>query len=124
MSLLTWFLKPKKQMAKKNTKNVRIGKYIVSSHAQNRTVEPSRSLQKKDMVNNLLGNSENSPNYKHSDGTIQYDRVNSKNRTLTHIVTKTNIVKTINRFHDTPRAKKQAYKNFGKEKNNNAREKK
>lgn len=65
-------------MAKKNAPHVRIGKYEVSSHTQNRTVQKSRDLKKKDMVINLLGKSKNSPNYKHTDGTVQYDRINEK----------------------------------------------
>ena len=116
MSILSWFFKPKKSMAKKDTSHVRIGKYEVSSHAQNRVVDPSRGLKKKDMVTNLLGKSQNSPVYHHKDGTVQYDRVNEKNRTITHITEKQNVVKTISRFHDTERAKKQVYKNFDKEK--------
>lgn len=113
MSILKWFLKPKKEMKKENAKHVRIGKYEVSSHAQNRIVDSSRDLKKKDMVTNLLGKkSKNSKVYSHKDGTRQYDRVNDKNRTLTHIVNKTNVVKSINKFHDTPSARKQAYKNF------------
>lgn len=104
-------------MAKENTKHVRIGKYEVSSHAQNRTADASRDLKKKDMVVNLLGKqSKNSKTYTHTDGTKQYDRVNDKNRTLTHIVNKTNVVKSINKFHDTKRARRQAYKNFKQEK--------
>jgi hypothetical protein len=51
--MLGWFLKPKKEMAKLGTKHVRIGKYEISSHAQNRTVDTSRNLKKKDMVINL-----------------------------------------------------------------------
>ena len=47
MSILSWFLKSKKEMAKENTSRVRMGKYEVSSHAQNRIVEPSRKLKKK-----------------------------------------------------------------------------
>ena len=113
MSIFSWFLKSKKEMAKANTKHVRIGKYEISSHAQNRTVDPSRNLKKKDMVINLLDKrSKDSKTYTHADGTKQYDRVNDKNRTLTHIVNKTNIVKSINKFHDTQRARRQAYKNF------------
>ena len=113
MSILGWLLKPKKEMAKENTKHVRIGKYEVSSHAQNRTVDTSRNLKKKDMLVNLLGKtSKNSKTYTHTDGTRQYDRVNDKNRTLTHIVNKTNVVKSINKFHDTKRARRQVYKNF------------
>lgn len=116
MSVLGWLFKSKKEMAKENTKQVRIGKYKISAHAQNRTVDKSRDLKKKDMLINLLGKSKNSSNYKHDDGTVQYDRVNEKNRTLTHIVNKTNVVKSINKFHDTNRARKQVYKNFKKEK--------
>lgn len=117
MSILSWFLKPKKAMAKEQTKHVKMGKYEISSHAQNRTAEKSRNLKKSDMVINLFGKaSKSSPNYTHKDGTVQYDRVNDKNRTLTHIVNKTNVVKSINKFHNTQSAKKQAYKNFRKEK--------
>lgn len=113
MSILSWFLKPKREMAKANTKHVRMGKYEVSSHAQNRTVDSARNLKKKDMVINLFGKtSKNSKTYIHVDGTKQYDRVNDKNRTLTHIVNKTNVVKSINKFHNTPRARRQVYKNF------------
>lgn len=117
MSILGWFLKPKREMAKEHTKHVRMGKYEVSSHAQYRTADKSRNLKKSDMVINLFGKaSRNSPNYRHKDGTVQYDRVNEKNRTLTHIVNKTNVVKSINKFHNTASAKRQAYKNFRKEK--------
>ena len=113
MSILSWFLKPKKEMAKPHTKHVRMGKYRISSHAQNRIADSSRNLKKKDMVINLLSKkSNNSKIYIHADGTKQYDRVNDRNRTLTHIVNKTNVVKSINKFHDTPRARRQAYKNF------------
>lgn len=116
MSILTWFFKPKKSMAKTNTKHVRMGKYEISSHAQHRIADTSRNLKKKDMAINLLSKtSKNSNIYTHADGTKQYDRVNDKNRTLTHIVNKTNIVKSINKFHDTPRARRQVYKNFNKE---------
>lgn len=113
MSVIKWLLKPKKSMSKTNTKRVRVGKYTISSHAQNRVADPSRNLKKKDMVVNLLGKtSKNSKPYTHTDGTSQYDRINEKNRTLTHIVKRSNVVKSINKFHDTPRARKQAYKNF------------
>lgn len=54
MSLLSWFLKPKREMAKTNTKRVRLGKYKVSAHAQNRIVDPARKLKKKDMITNLF----------------------------------------------------------------------
>lgn len=113
MSIFGWFLKPKKKMAKENTKHVRIRKYTVTSHAQNRTVDPSRNLKKKDMVINLLGKeSKNSEIYTYKDGTTQYDRVNNKNRTVTHITNKDNHVKTIQRYHNNKKGEKDAYKNF------------
>lgn len=46
MSILKWFLKPKKEMAKNCAKHVRIGKYEVSSHAQNRIADNSKDLKK------------------------------------------------------------------------------
>lgn len=54
MSIISWLLKPKKEMAKADTKHVKIGKYSVSAHAQNRTVQKDRSLKKTDMLDNLL----------------------------------------------------------------------
>ena len=111
MSLITWLIKPKKQMAKPNTKWVKLGKYQVTSHAQNRVAQKDRNLKKRDMLKNLFGKSKNSNPYKHKDGSIQYDRVNDKNRTITHI-TKTNHVKTIKKYHNNVRGKREAYKNF------------
>ncbi len=100
MSILGWFLKPKKEMAKPNTKHVRMGKYEISSHAQNRTAEDKRKLQKRDMVQNLFGRSLESKSYIHADGkTVQYDRLNKNNRTVTHIVKKGHLVKTIRKYH-------------------------
>jgi hypothetical protein len=113
MSILVWFLKPKKEMAKENTNHVRMGKYEISSHAQNRTVDPARKLKKKDMVVNLLGKaSKNSKTYAYKDGTLQYDRVNDKNRTVTHITHNGKKVKTIQKYHNNAKGKKDAYKNF------------
>ena len=87
-------------MAKKNTKRLKMGKYEISSHAQNRTAEKRRNLKKRDMVQNLFGKSLESKTYVHSDGkTVQYDRLNKNNRTVTHIVKNGNIVKTIRKYH-------------------------
>lgn len=106
MSIISWFLKPRKEMAKKNTKHVRLGKYEISSHAQNRTVEKNRNLKKRDMVQNLFGKSLQSDIYMYTDGrTIQYDRLNKNNRTVTNIVEKGNIVKTIRKYHKKNEAK-------------------
>ena len=87
-------------MAKKNTKHVKMGEYEISSHAQNRTVESKRQLHKRDMVQNLFGKSLESKPYKHTDGkTIQYDRLNKNNRTVTYIVRDGHLVKTIRKYH-------------------------
>lgn len=53
MSLLTFLFKSKKKMLKKPTKVVRIKKYIITSHAQNRLVEKERALKKRYVVSNL-----------------------------------------------------------------------
>lgn len=57
MSILGFLFKSKKEMAKKDTKRVKVGKYTITSHAQNRTVDATRKLTKKDMLVNLLSKS-------------------------------------------------------------------
>ena len=99
MSILGFLFKPKKEMAKKNTKRVKVGKYTITSHAQNRTVQPDKDLKKSDMLFNLFGRSQNSNTYTHKDGTKQYDRFNRNNRTITFITADTHHVKTIRKYH-------------------------
>ena len=113
MSIIGWFLKSKKEMRKPDTKHVKMWKYTITSHAQNRTADPARSLKKKDMVINLFSrSSKNSKIYIHKDGTAQYDRVNDKRRTVTHITRNSQKVKTIQKYHNNAKGKKDAYKNF------------
>ncbi len=111
MSILGFLFKPKKEMAKKDTPRVRMGKYTVSSHAQNRIAEPKRDLKKTDLVRNLFGRSIQSKPYKHKDGTKQYDKVNRYNRTLTNITCNEKVVKSIRKYHKKDESK--ALKNFG-----------
>ena len=99
MSILSFLLKPKKEMAKLNTKHVRMGKYTITSHAQNRNVQPDKNLKKIDMLFNLFGCSNNSKTYTYRDGTKQYDRLNRKNRTITFITAGNHRVKTIRKYH-------------------------
>ena len=100
MGILRYMFKPKKRMSRKNTSQIKIGKYTVSSHAQNRIVDPKRNLKKKDLIINLFGKSNNSKPYLHKDGkTTQYDRINYRNRTITHITLNKNMVKSIRKFH-------------------------
>ena len=54
MSILSFLFKPKKEMAKKNTKKVKVGKYTITKHAQNRIVEESRQINKLDVLDNLF----------------------------------------------------------------------
>ena len=49
--------------------------------------------------------------YTHTDGTLQYDRVNNKNRTVTYI-TSNNYVKSIRKYHNKPREVNKVYKHF------------
>lgn len=99
MSLLTFVFKPKKKMASRNTKWVKVGKYTITSHAQNRTVQKDKDLSKTDMLRNLFGNSKNSHVYTDKDGSRQYDRLNTNNRTLTFITANNHHVKTIRKYH-------------------------
>jgi len=46
--------KPKKEMAKKDTKKVKVGKYTITKHAQNRIAEGSRNIHKLDVLDNLF----------------------------------------------------------------------
>ncbi len=41
-------------MAKENTKPIKVGKYKISSHAQNRIVQKDRNLTKRGLVDNLF----------------------------------------------------------------------
>ena len=54
MSILSFLLKNKTKMANKKTKHVRVGKYTLTSHAQNRIVDPTRKLKKFDILENLF----------------------------------------------------------------------
>lgn len=54
MSILSFLIKPKKRMARDNTKHVKVGKYILTSHAQNRIVDKTRKMDKIDVLDNLF----------------------------------------------------------------------
>ena len=97
-------------MAKLGTKHVRLGKYTITSHAQNRIVQPNKNLRKTDMIINLFGCSKNSNTYMHKDGTRQFDRLNRKTRTITYITAKNYHVKTIRKYHK--KNEKKEFKKF------------
>ena len=85
MSILSFLFKSKKEMSKDNTKPVKVGKFTISSHAQNRIVEPARKVNKGGVVSKLvrrpLGVSE-----------VKYDEKNrpSYNRVGNSVVTSIN----------------------------------
>ena len=54
MSILGFLFKSKTNLSKKNTKYVKLGKYELTSHAQNRIVDPARKTKKWDVLNNLF----------------------------------------------------------------------
>ena len=54
MSILGFLFKSKKKMEQKFTKPVKVGKYHITSHAQNRIVEDSRMIDKSDVLHNLF----------------------------------------------------------------------
>lgn len=54
MSIIGFLFKPRKEMAKENTKYVRVGKYTITKHAQNRIVDKTRKINKVDVLDNLF----------------------------------------------------------------------
>ncbi len=54
MSILGFLLKSKKEMAKKDTKRIKVGKYTITKHAQNRIVQEDRKINKIDVLENLF----------------------------------------------------------------------
>lgn len=98
MSILGFIIKPKKEMAKNGTPRVCMGKYTVSTHAQNRVADPKRNLKKTDLVRNLFGKSYQTELYDYH-GVKQYNRIHTKTKTKTSISDK-NVVKTIHKVHD------------------------
>lgn len=96
MSLIGFLLKSKKSMAKPDTRHIKVGKYNITSHAQNRIVDPSRNLKKTDLVDNLfcdpLGISEIKADI---NGDVSYQRVGKY--ALTYINPTNNNVASIRR---------------------------
>ena len=96
MCFIKFLLKPRKEMAKKNTARVRVGKYIASSHSQNRIVE--RSIKKIDVIGHVYRKPIKITKIKY-DGENQpsYDRIGV--RVTTSINPNTNVITTIHPTH-------------------------
>ena len=78
MSILGFLLKPKKEMAKKETKRVKVGKYTITRHAQNRIVERNRKINKFDVLDNLFTKPNGVSRIKYEDGKPSYNRVGKR----------------------------------------------
>ena len=93
MSILSFLFKPKKEMAKKNTKRVKVGKYTITKHAQNRIVEEVRNINKIDVLDNLFTKPNGVTKTKYdADGRPSYNRIGK--RATTSINPNNNVVTT------------------------------
>ena len=52
--MIKFILKSKKKMAEPFTETVKVGKYTLTSHAQNRIADPARNLKKFYILDNLF----------------------------------------------------------------------
>ncbi len=79
MSVLGFLLKPKKEMAKENTKHIKVGKYTLTPHAQNRIVDKARKMDKADVLENLFTKPNGVTQIKRDDlGRPSYNRVGKR----------------------------------------------
>ncbi len=90
-------------MSKKNTKPVRVGKYKVSSHAQNRIVQEDRNLTKLGLIDNLFSKPNAISDIKGDKPFRSYNRI-GKTMT-TSINPDTNVVVTARRVSEKERKK-------------------
>jgi len=75
MSILSFLFKSKKEMAKENTKHVKVGRYTLTPHAQNRIVEKTRKINKFDIIDNLFTKPNGISKVKYERGKPSYNRV-------------------------------------------------
>lgn len=92
MSILGFLFKSKKEMAKKDTKRVKVGKYVITKHAQNRIVEEKRKINKKDILDNLFTKPNGITKVRYNNGRPSYNRVGKRattsiNPTNNYVVT-------------------------------------
>ncbi len=82
MSIISFLFKPKKNMAKKDTKRVKVGKYTITKHAQKRIVDESRHINKFDVLRNLFTKPNGISKVKYEDGKPSYNRVGKQATTI------------------------------------------
>ena len=79
MSILGFLFKSKKEMAKGNTKHIKVGKYTLTSHAQNRIVDKTRKMDKVDVLDNLFTKPNVKTNVKFDElGRPSYNRIGKR----------------------------------------------
>jgi hypothetical protein len=79
VSILSFLLKNKTEMANTKTKHVRVGKYTLTSHAQNRIVDPTRKLEKIDVLDNLFTRPHGITNIKYDEqNRPSYNRIGKR----------------------------------------------
>lgn len=78
MSILGFLFKSKKEMAKEDTKHVKVGKYTLTPHAQNRIVDKTRKMDKIDVLDNLFTKPNGITKTKYKDGKPSYNRVGKR----------------------------------------------
>lgn len=98
MSLISFLFKSKWSMSKPYTKRVKLNKYTLTSHAQNRIADKSRKISKYDAIDDLYRKElYRSPIY-HSkkDNSLGFDRYGR--RLLSYVTLNTNNIKSIRRY--------------------------
>lgn len=91
--------KSKKAMSKPHTKRVKLNKYTLTSHAQNRIAEKPRNITKFDVIDDLYRKElYKSPQRRYVDGTMEYTRIGR--RLTSYVASKTNNIKSIHRNNE------------------------
>ncbi len=103
MSIVSWLLKPKKKMTSPTTKTVRIGKYKISSHAQNRIAQKDRGLSKWGLIDNLFTKPNAVSSIKGERPFRSYNRIGR--RMTTSINPGTNVIATARRVSEAEKRK-------------------
>ena len=87
MSILGFLFKSKKEMAKGNTRHIKVGKYTLTPHAQNRIVDKTRKMDKVDVLDNLFTRPNGVTPTKYKNGKPAYNRVGKR---ITTVINPTN----------------------------------
>lgn len=98
MSIITFIFKSKRKMAKPHTCHVKIFKYTLTSHAQNRIVDKKRKIRKRDVIYDLYHMPLYIQRVKAKDGTQELQRFGR--RLTSFIAINTMKIKSIRRSNN------------------------